>query len=84
MAQNKNHHVVVVWDPFEQYDPTRPNDYNEYKIWKSKERIERQESSLKRGRGHASQHSDSDYSEDERPRKSCMFCHPETFICSCH
>ena len=38
--QNKNVNIIV-WDPFETYDPHHPNDYHEYKNWKRQEREER-------------------------------------------
>jgi splicing factor 45 len=62
---------VDVWDPMEQYDIHRPNDYAEFKAWKQRERFERQERASKRYR-HDSDYTDSEGSdaEDYRPRKS--------------
>ncbi|KAM6500569.1 hypothetical protein JOM56_003583 [Amanita muscaria] len=67
--------AVAVWDPLEPYDPLRPNDYNEYKVWKQKDKIERREREVERRRMEERKrsYSDSEYtnSEDERrPRKA--------------
>jgi hypothetical protein len=71
-----------VWDPMEPYDILRPNDYNEYKVWKQKERIERREAARYK-QDKYSDYTESEYSasEDERPRKHGKFLIP--FI-GCH
>ncbi|KIO20159.1 hypothetical protein M407DRAFT_30193 [Tulasnella calospora MUT 4182] len=52
-----------VWDPMEVYDPTRPNDYAEFKAWKQREKMENQ---MRRREEEAYQRRtrDSDYSDD--------------------
>ncbi len=79
-CQNKNAQAMAVWNPEEAYDPMRPNDYNEFKLWQRREREERRERVLQeRRRGddrkryrRSSSYSDSYHSgsEDERPRKA--------------
>ncbi|KAH7923849.1 hypothetical protein BV22DRAFT_552769 [Leucogyrophana mollusca] len=72
--KNKNAPAVAVWDPLETYDPLRPNDYNEYKLWKQRERVERaseraaQKKRARDVRDKGSSHTDSG-SDDDRPRK---------------
>ncbi|KAJ7582792.1 hypothetical protein C8J56DRAFT_1015496 [Mycena floridula] len=79
--KNRNAPLVAVWDPTEPYELLRPNDYNEYKVWQQKDRIDRRERLAEqrqdeRKRGRHSDYSDSDSSpsEDEKPvRKSGRF-----------
>ena len=69
-----------MWNPDEAYDPMRPNDYNEFKMWQRREREERRERAMEERRRdddrkryrRSSSYSDSynSASEDERPRKA--------------
>lgn len=75
-SKKNKHHAVNVWDPSEQYDPTRPNDYYEYKTFRQKEREERirqqeeerQWRGFKRSRSYTE--SDEYYSDEEPLRKA--------------
>jgi splicing factor 45 len=78
--QNKYAAPVNVWDPTAPYDPLHPNDYNEYKQWKARDKIERryrmEEERRMLGNRRIGSYSDSEYtpSEDEdRPRKTGAF-----------
>ena len=76
-SQNNNAAAIAIWNPDEAYDPMRPNDYNEFKLWQRREREERRERILEeRRRGEdrkryrrSSSYSDSYHSasEDEKP-----------------
>jgi splicing factor 45 len=86
LSQNKSAPVSNIWDPSEIYDPLRPNDYNEYKVWKQKDRIEKRErlaeerrfveANKKRFRRSSSYtESEGSASDDGRPRKLGWLSH---------
>lgn len=79
-----------IWDPEEQYDPFRPNDYQEFKKWREHQReearrIRRQEtwkrdSERKRGRSWSGSERSDDSEDDEevpnvRPAKEGKYFH---------
>ena len=74
----KNAPAIVLWDPNEDYDPARPNDYNEHKLWRQRERAERRQRELeerqmganKRYRSSSFTDSAGSGSEGERPHKA--------------
>ncbi|KAG8954037.1 hypothetical protein FRC04_001021 [Tulasnella sp. 424] len=52
-----------VWDPMDVYDPTRPNDYAEFKAWKQREKTEAQMRRREEG-SYQRRTRDSDYSDE--------------------
>lgn len=78
LLQQKNAPAVALWDPNEDYDPTRPNDYNEYKVWRQREIMERRHRELeerrmgvnKRYRSSSFTDSGGSGSDGERPHKA--------------
>jgi splicing factor 45 len=87
--KNKNLQPVAVWDPTEQYDPLKPNDYNEYKLWKQRDRIERAaERAAERKRAREARDRGSDQtdtgSDDERPRKTGLSILADSLTLTAH
>ena len=90
--QNKNAPPILLWDPTEPYDPLRPNDYNEYRVWRQKDRIERRERLVERRRmderkrsRRSASYSDSEETgseEDSRPRKAGTVSHSSLLVCA--
>lgn len=74
-SQNKHMQDAQVWDPIEQYNPARPNDFFEYKAWRKHEQEMKRmqlENQRKRFRSPSYSGSDSYNSEDDydRPKKN--------------
>lgn len=82
-SSQKSVPAVALWDPNEDYDPARPNDYNEYKLWRQRDRAERRQRALeerrmgvnKRYRSSSFTDSGGSGSEDERPHKAGSWCY---------
>lgn len=89
LSPQKNAPAVTLWDPNEDYDPARPNDYNEYKAWRQRERAERRQRALeekrmganKRYRSSSFTDSGGSGSEGERPHKAGLWCCQMQCVC---
>lgn len=94
VSKNKIAQALAAWNPDEAYDPMRPNDYNEFKLWQRRDREERRKRILaERRRGEdrkryrrSSSYSDSYHSasEDERPRKAGESTPPYDTVTALH
>lgn len=94
VSKNKIAQALAAWNPDEAYDPMRPNDYNEFKLWQRRDREARRKRILaERRRGddrkryrRSSSYSDSYHSasEDERPRKAGESAPPYDKVTALH